>query len=240
MSRRRALAYLACVTVVGAYVPTPLRATGAVDRSGVEQGSTAGRAQLVRTVSYKRGRRLDSLLRPSDEVLEVIDEQPYGLPPPPPPPGYPGHGKPELQRRVEATPFIALVRITRLEGSLTRAGDWVRTTVHGEVRHVYKARSEASLADGTVTLMARGGEVRVGRQRIRARHHSASFLEREAEYLVFALPAESGSPSSTGALDTGAWYRVDGDDLISVATGYRQASAAMLADITKYVVAEGR
>jgi hypothetical protein len=55
------------------------------------------------------------------------------------PSGYPGHGKPELQRQVEAAPLIALVQIARLEGAVTPAGDRVQTTVHCEVRHVYEA-----------------------------------------------------------------------------------------------------
>jgi hypothetical protein len=59
-----------------------------------------------------------------------------------------------------------------------------------------------------------------------------------AEYLAFALPIETGNPYASGVLETGAWYHVEGNELVSVATGERQGAAGMLADIAKYVVAE--
>lgn len=200
--------------------------------------SRTKQGESVRKVSRERGRRLESLLRPSDDVVEVIDEQPYGLAPPPPPPGYPGYGKPELQRRVEAAPFVALVRIEKLEGELTASGDWVRTTAHCKVSQLFKALPELNFAAGGVTLKAVGGEVRIGRQRVRARHHSASFLATGAEYLVFALPIEAGDRYAGGALETGTWYHVEGNELASVATGERHEAASLLADIAKYVLAE--
>jgi len=202
------------------------------------RGNLIRQVESVRRVARERGRRLETLLRSTDDVVEVIDEQPYGTPPPPPPPGYPGHGKPELQRRVEGAPFIAMVRVERLAGAPTQDGDWVRTTANCSISHLYKASPELRPGDAGVSLMTVGGEVRFGRQRIRARHHSASFLAIGVEYLVFAAPSDGRSQVAGGAIDTGAWYRVEGNDLVSVATGERLEAARMLADIAMYTTAE--
>jgi hypothetical protein len=238
MLQRRAVVYLAWLMVVNSALCARLDAGLTTGGGGGTRLSRAVQAESVRKVGRERGRRIESLLRPFDDVVEVIDEQPYGLAPPPPPPGYPGYGKPEVQRRVEATPFIALVRIEKLEGELTASGDWVRTTVQCKISQLFKALPELNVAVGAVTLRAVGGEVRIGRQRVRARHHSASFLASGAEYLVFALPIETGNRYASGVLETGAWYHVEGNELVSVATGERQGAAGMLADIAKYVVAE--
>lgn len=96
----------------------------------------------------------------------------------------------------------------------------------------------ADVVAGGVTLRALGGEVRIGRQRIRARHHAASFLATGEEYLVFALPVEAGVRNTGGGLETGAWYHVEGNELVSVATGERHEAARMLAEVVKYAIAE--
>lgn len=202
------------------------------------RGNVVRHVESVRRVARERGRRLETLLRPTDDVVEVIDEQPYGTPPPPPPPGYPGHGKPELQRRVEGVPFIALVRVEKLTGATTQGGDWVRTTAHCTISHLYKANPELRAGDVGVNLMTVGGEVRFGHQSVRVRHHSASFLSIGVEYLVFATPSDGRSQGAGGAIDTGPWYRVEGNDLVAVATGERLEAARMLAAIANYATAE--
>ena len=225
---------LACLVLVGgAGLAGPLgaQATPEIDSSG--RGTQVRQAELVRRVARERGRRLESLLRATDTVVEVIDEQPYGLAPPPPPPGYPGHGKPELQRRVEATPFIALVKVETQQGALTAVGDWIETVAQSGVRRAFKAPPGQSAPGHLVSLKAWGGEVRIGRQLIRARHHSASYLENGAEYLVWAWTDE-GIPLRAD------WYLVDGNALVSVATGSRQDRTTVLAAIAAHVAAEQR
>ena len=233
MCNRRATALACLVLVGGAGLAGPLGAQATADADNGGRSTQARQAELVRRVARERGRRLESLLRATDTVVEVIDEQPYGLAPPPPPPGYPGHGKPELQRRVEATPFIALVKVETQQGALTAEGDWIETVVQSEVRRAFKAPPGQSASGHLVSLKAWGGEVRVGRQLIRARHHSASYLENGAEYLVWAW-ADEGMPLRAD------WHLVDGNALVSVATGSRQDRTTVLAEIAAYVAAERR
>jgi hypothetical protein len=238
MSQRRAIvavfSLLAGDAVLGG-------SADAASTPGAERGARGHmlrQVESVRRVARERGRRLETLLRPTDDVLEVIDEQPYGTPPPPPPPGYPGHGKPELQRQVEGAPLVALVHVERLEGAPTEGGDWVRTTAHCTISHLYKAIQELRAGEGGIRLTTLGGEVHIGRQRIRARHHSASALAIGADYLVFAVPIDTGAQGALGVVETGVWYRVEGNELVSVATGVRREAAPMLADIANYVTAE--
>ena len=238
MFQRRAIVAVFSMLAGGAVLGGSEGAGAKPDAESDARGNLAVQAESVRRVARERGRRLERLLRPPDDVVEVVDEQPYGTPPPPPPPGYPGHGKPELQRRVERAPFIALVRVERLEGAPTQDGDWVRTTAYCTISHLYKAIPELRVGERGVSLTALGGEVRIGRQRVRARHHSASFLAIGAEYLVFALSVDGGTQGASGAVDTGTWYRVEGNDLVSVATGDRQEAARMLADIASYATVE--
>lgn len=238
MAQRRAVVRGAWLVAVTVALAGPLGARPTMRGGGPRSVSQTEQAESVRRVGRERGRRLETLLRPPDDVLEVIDEQPYGTPPPPPPPGYPDHGKPELQRQVEDAPLIALVRVERLEGALTRSGDWVQTTAHCTTSHLYKTIPELPAGEAGISLTTLGGEVRIGRQRVRARHHSATFLTIGADYLVFALPIDGRAQVTGGAVDTGAWYRVEGNELVSVATGVRREAAPMLADITKYATAE--
>ena len=233
MCRQRATVLACLVLAGGAGIAGPLGAQATADADNGGRSTQVRQAELVRRVARESGRRLESLLRTTDTVVEVIDEQPYGLPPPPPPPGYPGHGKPELQRRVEATPFIALVKVETQQGALTAEGDWIETVAQSEVTRVFKAPLGQSASGHMVSLKAWGGEVQVGRQLIRARHRLASYLENGAEYLVWAW-ADQGMPLRAD------WYLVDGNALVSVATGNRQDRTSVLAEIAAYVAAERR
>jgi hypothetical protein len=208
MLQRRAVVYLAWLMVVNSALCARLDAGLTTGGGGGTRLSRAVQAESVRKVGRERGRRIESLLRPFDDVVEVIDEQPYGLAPPPPQPGYPGYGKPEVQRRVEATPFIALVRIEKLEGELTASGDWVRTTVHCKISQLFKALPELNVAVGAVTLRAVGGELRIGRQRVRARH--TRHRSWRAVRSTSRLPCQSKLVTGTRA---GSWRQVRGTKL---------------------------
>lgn len=192
--------------------------------------------QRVRTVGRVRDQPLNRLLLPTDEILEVLDQQPYGLAPPPPPPGYPGHGKPEIQRRIDQSSLVALIKVKWQEGQLTVAGDWVRSIVRAEVVHLYKALPSTNVATGDeVTLTAPGGEVQIGHQWIRARHKQAMLLEDGRTYLVFGLPLSWSWTREPG--DPDDWVRAGeclldaGDLFVSVWTGARQAKMSLLTEL---------
>jgi hypothetical protein len=129
--------------------------------------------------------------------------------------------------------LIALVKVATQQGALTAEGDWIETVAQSEVRRAFKAPPGQSASGHVVSLKSWGGEVRVGRQLIRARHHAASYLENGAEYLVWAW-ADEGTPLRAD------WYLVDGNTLVSVATGSRQDRTTVLAEIAAYAAAERR
>lgn len=177
---------------------------------GVSRQEPADAAQRVRHVVRVRGQRLTDQLRPTDEALEVVDEPRYGTPPPPAPAGDPDHGKSRLQRLCEITPVILTVHVRSQQSALTPSGDWVQTTIRGEIVEVLKNTLSKSLSAGDeVALSGTGGEVIVGRQKIRAYDRGTSPWRYNSTYLVFAqsLQGDVYSAHNTGwLLDQGDFF----------------------------------
>jgi len=238
--RRRSLVVVALL-----FVSATLVATGAQRQKDPPPRSGFGAqpsvpVDSVRTTTRTPGTRLDRLVQSTDSILEVVDEQEYGSPPPPAPPGDPNYGKSRLQLLTERSVVIALVTVTSQRGELTPSGDWVRNNIRSEVVSLLKNSTTTPLSAGdTITFTANGGEVSNGRQTIRARHRGAKLWDDGRTYLVFVRGSESEAGRTVFSTVSTQWLLDEGDTFTHIAPGEaivaeRSKRDAILSEISLY------
>ena len=210
-------------SIAGAGAATSMRAAEGYEQASArahEQAPSAG--GRIRWVDREPGTRLMDLLRANDGILEVVDQRPDGMPPPPAPPGHPDQGKSRLQLVCERAALIALVRVRSQQGALTVSGDWVDTTIRGEVVEIVKNAQPEPVAIGEeVVLTGIGGEVSVGRQTLRAYHNGDQLWQNGRTYLVLAFTRQ-GDVFSTFR---GSWLLDDGESFVPTSSGHLWVAA---------------
>ena len=164
-----------------------------------------------RSVKLKKGKSLVDELRPNDETLILVDEDPPGLPPPPAPPGSPDFGKTTLQLKAEASRAVIEVEVISVSSSLNPAKTEITSTVTGEIHTVIAGSVDTPLNIGQqVNILTLGNEITLGRQKIKTvRSGMLRDIEIGRRYLVFITKSPKTQPLLEAPISD--WLLVNGD-----------------------------
>lgn len=136
-------------------------------------------SQDIRVVNAKMGGRLEDLLRPDDKILEVVRYENYYMG---------GHDDPLTELRFLTRHSEAVVTLTALatDSRLTNDGDWIESTMRGEVIDVLKNTGVFQVSPGTLlSLPYDGGEVTIDERTVRARSIPTDLPQPGRRYLYF-------------------------------------------------------
>jgi hypothetical protein len=107
-----------------------------------------------RTVGYVTGRPIVSLIKPGDAELTVVgvtSPQLRVLAP---------QGTSEIEWEGHLADVILRIRVTGTQAAITARGDWVTSTVSGQIKEVLKPSSKTTFAiDQQVSFAMDGGDV---------------------------------------------------------------------------------
>jgi hypothetical protein len=197
--------------IAGAAVSIQTQQTPQKTGWGVEEGTKREAQTGQRRASRERGRKIKDYLRPSDESLEIVDDQPQGLVPPSPPVGDPDNAKEPLQMLAERRPIVLMVKVVSTRGQLAKTEDALETLVQGEVVEVIKSPRPGMYHYGdAVEIVSAGGELVIGRTTVRANLRGMNQPWRIGETYVVFLNEASGH---TFTAATGEWLWVNGPSL---------------------------
>jgi hypothetical protein len=135
--------------------------------------------QKTRKVDRKPGRPITEELLPTDEVLQVEEWQPPGVPPRPP------QGRSRLQQMTIEASAVFVVTVDSVTGTLSLEGDWIDSSVVAAVSQVLKNSDPPAQSGHLLTFGATGGEIAIGSQKIRATLKDNHPFEPGRSYLVF-------------------------------------------------------
>ena len=133
----------------------------------------------TRKVDRQRGRPITDVLQPTDEVVEIVEWQPAGVPPLPP------QGRTQLQQMTFEASAVFVVTVDSVTGTVSPEGDWIESSVVAAVSEVLKNSEPPSQPGHLLTFGATGGEIAIGSQKIRASLPESVPFKTGRSYLVF-------------------------------------------------------
>ncbi len=147
-----------------------------------------------RRVPATPGSAISSLLRPTDEVLEVVDINPPGASGPPP------GGQTLVEYLTKQATVVAELQVVNVTGRLASTGDKIESVVTASVIDVRKNDPSGQPRTGEQLAFAvEGGELRINsRQKVIYFRHGERLFQQGRQYLVF-LRGAAGSFSATSA-----------------------------------------
>lgn len=187
---RRRISFTALFLSGAALLGSAVLTSFAASRQGqgfgvVPKAAEEARAQIegqkrVRKIDYEPNKKLRDELRTDDDILEIENWRPAGTAPLPP------NGQTPIEYLTKQVPLVAVLKVTGLEGQLSRNGDWVDTTVASELVQVLKTSVSSPLYNGSpFSFVSPGGEARVGKSVVRVKSQNDEFFEVGRTYLVF-------------------------------------------------------
>lgn len=105
-------------------------------------------------------RPIDSEVTSADEIIEIVDRQPMGTPPPPP------EGQSPFDFAVRQAVAVAVVEVRSVVGELTSDRRWINSSVRALVTRLLKRPADETLSEGgEVVFTSPGGEVVIEKDR---------------------------------------------------------------------------
>jgi hypothetical protein len=121
----------------------------------------------------------------------------------------------ELTFRTRYADVIAIAELISSQSVLTDNESWIETNVTLVARQIVKETQPSLLKpDGTITFRVSGGEMQIGKARVRADNHYV--FKRGERHLVFIRNVSDGRPAHPGLL--GAPYLITKDDRLAPMT----------------------
>lgn len=153
---------------------------GVVPKAAAEARARVESQEKIRRVEHRTNRKITDELRAEDQIVEVEDWRPAGLAPLPP------DGQTPVEYLTKLVPVVAVLRVTDVEGRISKNGLWVDSTVRSELVEVLKSPPDVPLYNGSsISFVSPGGEAKLGTQTIRVRTRDSGFFEVGHTYLVF-------------------------------------------------------
>jgi hypothetical protein len=181
--------------------------------TGVARENVLGEQEIGRHIFVAPGERpIPSIIRPDDELVIIEIGGPLVL-------IERNNNTPtlddELTFRTQYADVVAIAELVSSHSVLSDNESWIETDVTLVARQIVKETQPSLLKpDGTITFRISGGEMQIGKARVRADNHYV--FKRGERHLVFLRKVSDGRPASIGLL--GVPYQITKDDRLAPMT----------------------